>query len=342
MNDFYIMREDNIVGQVKDNEIVSLESLAPMFLKTTQDFETWLCDRCADLSRSNMRIILRSMSLPVTSARSAVMFVNAVSITDSFWVKPTDSNLSYKDVAFKNDKYFKAALVGDPDVFSFQMETSPEITNIGSFNKGWKLINGEWYLYKSGTQFQIFSELFTANLGLELGLDMVEYFSEDGFIVCKSFVEDGWCFEPAKSVIGQNSSDYIECCVKMQSLGLLKPYLDIIFLDAIVRNADRHEFNFGFLTSENNITLAPNFDNNLSLFHSGLPTVFSRQDVLVKDFLEGLKFVKNTYGISYTLPPVDEKIIEKAYLKIQDRYKIGIPLSAVSEFCISAYNCLHC
>jgi hypothetical protein len=328
----YVMRKDEIVATIENNRILDISVKAPLYLQNYRNFMSWINDRGADISRSNMRIILRHLGYPLQDIRKAVISVNAACINDSFWIREKMSVLKYTDVKFKSDKYMKAALIGDPDIFSLEKETTPEIANIGSFNKGWKLRNNKWFLYKTGTKLEIFSELFTSKLAIELNLNAVAYYIDGGFIVCENFTKEGKDFESAKSLIGTDTS-YPRVTKILQSLGLMKEYLDIIYMDAIVRNADRHEFNYGFLTAPGGlIELAPNFDNNLSLFCKGIPNNLDRKDPLVTDFVQLLQEMK----ISYSIPNLTEEIIREAYEKTLREYYIDIPFKVVETFCMNA------
>jgi hypothetical protein len=328
------MRENTIVAVIEQDTIVEILTHAPLYINRTGDFRGWLQDRGADLQRSYMRSILRHLGLPLLDVVAAVKYVHAASVTDSFWIRPSGSGLTYEDVKFSRFSYFKAALAGDTNLFSFPREHTPEITNIGSFNKGWKMVDGEWYLYKAGTRLEHFSELFTGLLAARLGLDAVEYWMDGDYIVCKNFVKHGSCFEPAKSLIGENI-EYTANCHEMEKLGLLQPYLDILFMDAIVRNPDRHEFNYGFVTDcTGGIVIAPNFDNNVSLFSRGIPQNIERDDVLVNDFVDVLRELRAA-GYVYEIPQLTEDIISDVYEQIGFD---EIPLRTLAEFCMNAYR----
>jgi len=330
----HIMRGDTQVAEVRNDRLISATPHAPLFLQNRSDFLGWIKDRGADLSRSNMRIILKQLGLPLHDIDAAVRSVNAASVTDSFWIKSHGSNISYDDVAFKTDIYAKAALCGDPDIFLLARDSTPELTNIGSFNKGWRLRGGTWYLFKTGTELEIFSELFTSKLASLLSLDAVGYFIEDGYIVCKNFVAPSWDFEPAKSVIGEDC-DYLKVYPAMREHGLENEYMDIIFMDAIVRNTDRHEFNFGFLTTAcGEIKLAPNFDNNLALFCRGIPSNLERNDPLVNDFID----LRKSANFEYKLPALSPQMVEEAFDKTIKEYPVDIPKDVTIQFCMNAYN----
>ena len=279
-----------------------------------------------------MRIILRQLGLPLQNINRAVKFVRAASITDSYWIREAGSSLQWKNVKFTGNQYMKAALYGDPDIFTLDKEVTPEITNIGSFNKGWRLENGEWFLYKTGKPLEIFSELFTSLLSIELGLNAVRYNIQDSLIKCKNFVTDNWDYEPAKSLIGDNIS-YERNIEVMKPLGLLKEYMDLIFMDAIVRNADRHEFNYGFLTNiDGAILLAPNFGNNLSLFCTGIPANLERKDPTVSEFCAVHS------ETDYKIPAMNEDTIAKIYRQAIEEYPVDVSADIVVEFCMNAYK----
>jgi len=327
-----VHRGNETVAIVEDDQIVSVSEQAPIYLRKGGDFTEWLTDRGADTNRSYIRILLKQLRLPQMNILQGVKFVNAACITDTFWIKPKNKDIGYKDTIFHADNpYFKASLQGDADIYELPVLLTPEVTNIGSFNKGWKNFNGEWFLYKTGSALEIFSELFTSNLAVILGLDAVQYYMDSGFVVSKNFVPQGFCFEHAKSLIGEDTS-YKKNLDVFTDYGLQKEYLDLIFMDAIVRNGDRHEFNYGVMTdSRGVIKMAPNFDNNLSLFHNGVPSRLARNDVMVTDFIEILDYA------DYKIPVMTAEILNEAINKSMDEYPVNVDKEVVFDFCMNAY-----
>ena len=229
--------------------------------------------------------------------------------------------------------------MGDTDIFSKECVLTPEITNIGSYDKGWRLLDNMWVLSKAGSPLEIWSEIFTSKLAQELNLSAVDYKCVDGFSFCHNFVPRNWDFEPAKSLVGDDNSNKTNLPV-MERLGLVKPYLDILFMDAIVRNGDRHEFNYGFLTNEQGkINLATNFDNNMAMFWNGIPLNLERDDVMVRDFIDAIKIC------DYSIPHLNSQIVENAYHHAISDCKFielpQIPIRAVVDFCMNAYNRIY-
>ena len=327
-----IMRGDIVAAEVEKNHVICVYDCAPLHIKTWNNFELWIEDRAVDLTRSTMRVILRHLGLSSHDSQSAVRYVHGASLTDTFWIKEDSQNLTWQNVQFLDDGYFRAAIFGDPDLE--KKIYSPELTNIGSFNKGWKLEEGKWILYKQNSDLEAFSEVFVSKLALEIGINTVEYtYVSDGVVCCENFARDGWSFEPAKSVVGVNL-DYDFNYETMEKLGLQNAYMNLIFLDAIVRNFDRHEFNYGFLTNDSGeIHLAPSFDYNLSLFCHGIPKNFQRNDIMVEDFLH----LQNR--VQHKLPIVNENKINLAFNHTKLLAKsLGIKFEHVLEFCMNAYN----
>ena len=87
------------------------------------------------------------MRLRTTDDIATALAVNAATVTDRYWFKPEGSSAVYEDIRFKENYFAELALRGDPDSFSRKPSRTPELTNTGSFEKCWKLIAGEWWMY---------------------------------------------------------------------------------------------------------------------------------------------------------------------------------------------------
>lgn len=94
-----------------------------------------------------------------------------MTIADSYWIRFNDKE--YEDIRFKRDDYCNLALKGEECNCGFVR--TPELTNIGSFEKCWKLIDDERWLYKCDNKLELFSELFISRLGKKLGFDMADW-----------------------------------------------------------------------------------------------------------------------------------------------------------------------
>ena len=318
--DYIIMSGDFEVALVKGDYVVKIlnEPLCPIYLKRTKDFRGWLISRSIDLHRTNSRVLRKALRLRNCDEIDLVLKVNAVTLTDNYWVKKYIDNLKWKDVYVNDDRLYNIALNGlYEDVEGFV--NTYELTNIGSYEKCWKIIDNKWCLIKTSKISEKFSELFIEKLGVYFGYDMAKYFNySDGFIGSIDFTERKgphikFNYEPIHSLVGDDE-DYYHVVEELSKLEngweLVSEYFKIIFMDAIVINPDRHLFNFGILRDPNNgnvLSLAPNFDNNLALISRGYPSIPKSTNPIIMDFVE---IVDECPGM-FVLPSLNEEVLER-------------------------------
>ena len=183
-----LMSEDRVIATVKNGVITDAdERLLPLYLKRTGNIEGWLASRAIDSHRTNSRLLKRALRLRTADDIATALAVNAATVTDRYWFKPNGSAAVYEDIRFKENYFAELALRGDPDSFSRKPSRTPELTNTGSFEKCWKLIDGEWWMYKSGNKEEYFSELFICKLCEKLGLPTAHYELDGRYIRSKDF-----------------------------------------------------------------------------------------------------------------------------------------------------------
>ena len=160
------MSEDKVIATVKNGEITDCnETLLPLYLKRTKNLEGWLASRAIDTHRTNSRLLKKALRLRTADDAQIALAVNAATVTDRYWFRPEESTAVYEDIRFKENYFDSLALRGDPNGFSHKPSRTPELTNTGSYEKCWRLIDGAWWMYKSGTPNEYFSELFISRLG---------------------------------------------------------------------------------------------------------------------------------------------------------------------------------
>lgn len=183
------------------------KDLCPLYLSRTKDFIGWLEARCIDLHRTNSRILKKALRLKNCEAYELVLKVNAVTLTDNYWVKKVGDNKTWEGVYVNDDSLYNIALVGLYEDVGGLINTY-ELTNIGSYEKCWKLIDNKWNLIKVASFNEKFSELFIERLGLRFGYDMTKYLDyETGLIRSVDFTEhfgltSEFNFEPIHSIVG--------------------------------------------------------------------------------------------------------------------------------------------
>ncbi len=327
--DFYIMSQDTIAAKWQSGKLEIInEALLPLLLVNSKDANKWLETRAIDCHRANSRLLKKALRLTEKDDISTVTSVNAVTITDCYWIKPLDSKLKYSDVRFDNDYFSNLALTGNYDSFNkaanSKTSKTPELTNIGSFEKCWKLKGGQWWMYKKANHDEMFSELFIYHLGIELGFNMAEYKRGKGIIKTKDFTDNALVnFEPAYSFM-KDCEDYIATVDMLRSIcpDAVGDYVRMLFLDTICANPDRHTFNFGILRDIDTgeiLGLAPNFDNNMALISRGYPKNITRKnDLLIRLFNELLDFDKR---LKRYIPDISEDMIKNVIKSVGMRVR---------------------
>ena len=206
-----IMSRDKIIAKVRDGLIIESDmALLPLFLKRTGDVASWLADRAIDAHRTNSRLLKKVLRLTSADDVEVVLRVNAATITDTYWFRQDGSDLQYDDVRFKANYFDKLALRGDPDSFNQPYSPTPELTNIGSFEKCWRLVDDEWLMIKQGNDLERFSELFICRLGQALGFSVAEYMPENGTIRSPDFTDGASVnYESACGIIGDDDDYFV-------------------------------------------------------------------------------------------------------------------------------------
>ena len=101
------------ITELIDNKLNLIKpSLAPMYLELTSNVPKWLETRAIDSHRANSRLLKKALRLTERDDIGSVLSVNAVTITDNYWIKPINSDLCYADVRFDNDYFATLALTG--------------------------------------------------------------------------------------------------------------------------------------------------------------------------------------------------------------------------------------
>lgn len=304
-----IFSKDRVIGTVKDGLLIHFDSdRLPYYLLRTKDVEDWMRSRAIDAHRTNSRLLKRALRIGSTDDLDAVLRVHATTITDTYWFRADGETLSYANVRFRENQFAALALRGDPNAFNLPYSHTPELTNIGSYEKCWRLKDGTWQMVKRENDAERFSELFISRLGKTLGFPMAEYLPDGDTVVSPDFTGGAAVnFESADGLVGDNE-DYGENFRVFWALSpeLAREYLQIIYMDTLCFNMDRHTKNYGVLRDVESgaiRSMAPNFDNNIALIARGIPNDITRaHDKLVELFLDLLRQDSRALKIAREFP----------------------------------------
>ena len=339
----YIMSKDTVTAIYENRQLTVLNrQLLPLFLKNFSDVDSWLITRAIDSHRANSRLIKKALRLKERDDISTVIKVNAASITDCYWVKQSDSKLTYNDVRFCTDYFSELALNGSFDSLNNAYEhkdcNTPELTNTGSFEKCWKLVGGKWYMYKKANENEQFSEIFICRLGKALGMNMVEYFKGDDCVITPDFTDAASVnFEPAFCFMLDNE-DYNDVISALEKLypKAIPDYIKMLFLDTVCSNPDRHTGNFGLLRDTDTgefVGFAPCFDHNMALVSRGYPKMNNSHDLLVELFAE---MIEEHPQYAEYIPEIDHSMVKE----IAESIDLSIDKDFVADYVMNKYDLL--
>lgn len=336
IRNYEIFSGEILVAVWNDNVLTVVNAdLIPMYLKYNQDADRWLASRAIDHRRPNSRLLKKALRLVEKDDISSVIHVNGAKITDNYWIREVGSNLTYSDVKFSDDYFSNLALKGNYDSFNraanSKRSKTPELTNVGSFEKCWKLRDGKWWMYKKASHDEMFSELFVYELGCALGMNMAVYQRGEACIKSLDFTEAARVnFEPASTFMGDNE-DYFDVVKALEKIcpKAIPDYIRMIFMDTICANPDRHTNNFGLLRDIKTgdlIGFAPNYDNNMALISRGYPSKSGSKDMLISLFNELIE----EYPIYRScIPEVTEEMVRVAIAKVNMKVRTQVVVDLV-------------
>lgn len=173
----------------------------------------------------------------------------------------------------------------------------------GNLKKRWKIIDGKRCLVKGGSnpfRQQPFNEVIASCIMDQLSIPHIPYQITwnrgASYSVCEDFIDENTELIPAWRIINiakRNNSvsvyqHFVDCCERLGIQGVV-PFLDqMITLDYIIANEDRHLNNFGALRNAETlewIGMAPIYDSGSSFGYDKLPMqIRSGQEIVCKPF----------------------------------------------------------
>ena len=302
---YLIMNKDNAVAEF-DLYWKTIEIYGKMpYSYTTLD--AWLKERAKFSCAHDVKEFFKTIGIEKTA--DMIDVTHCVSLHDSFWVKRTDSTLTWKNVSpFRND-YSKVistyalegVYIGKDDKNYF----SPVVGTDGSFPHTWKYSPYGITFIKAGSKYTVgggnsgrepFSEYYASVISDYLGFNHVRYTIRnhvrhdkkiDVVTECKCFTSEDIGTVTAYSLGLKTYEDVIEYCKKL-SVNAYDTIIDMLFLDCLLLNTDRHFSNIEFFIDNDTLEvkdIAPIFDNNYSFlprFIEGYDT-FTRKDYVARD-----------------------------------------------------------
>lgn len=264
----------------------------------------WWIDRSIPASRFGIRKALETLN--VSSTKLLLTRCMGLSLSDQYWIRPQESTVAWNEVNFFENPFsddIGDVLLGKAtkaDGFDFH---SPDNTSDGCLKKRWKIIDGKRCLIKAGSgpyMQQPFNEVIATRIMERLRIPHVPYtllWDDDiPYSVCEDFITTDTELVPAWRVMQTAKKDnnttvyrhYLNCCESFRLIDMVHAVDQMIVLDYIIANEDRHQNNFGLLRDANTLEwleTSPIFDSGSSLGYDKLPSrIISGQDIECKPF----------------------------------------------------------
>ena len=267
-------------------------------------FNDWWLDRSIPSSRLGIKDAMTALNISTTCSLLTKSY--GLSLSDQYWVCPEDSYLEWENVNFFNNNFaddIGNILFGKKSQNKILDFNSPDNTSDGNLKKRWKIINKKRCLIKGGSnpfRQQPFNEVIADRIMTRLGIDHISYevIWDGGFpySLCEDFITENTELIPAWRIMQvqkKKSSDsvykhFLNCC---DFVGIKQPtrFLNqMIVLDFIIANEDRHFNNFGAVRNAETLEwlgMAPIYDSGSSLGYDKLPAqIRSGKDIVCKPF----------------------------------------------------------
>ena len=279
MNKNIIMAELKVVfNKVYISRVIST---IPPYIN---NIDEWVNNRLTPIGRENIAVLLKQSQ--ITSQSEFLYVTHAISLNDTFWVNCVENPTTWDRINPFRNRFSKIiseiALTCNYDGGNLR-SPSPDYTVDGSVNKCWKRKNGKIYLYKSDGEcwsdkagLRPYCEYYASQVAEQLGVHRyVRYGIEVGktekgykkpYVFSEIFTSEKYGYVPiAYTKYGRVPLQQLYSLLSDRGKITLR---EMLLLDSITVNFDRHLGNYGFLFDTDSLKVAefsPIFDNDCSL-----------------------------------------------------------------------------
>ena len=338
------------------------KDLFPLDLELTEEgIAKWLKHRTIPKNRAYVHNFLSKCGLNINRPMTIIKVSKGLSLNDCYWVVEEGFEGTYDKFNLYDNRFSQVlaliAFTGYGSSIRTSLASCPEFTTNGMLPKCWRRKDGKIMLYKGGTSGasntgnEPYSEYYAAQVAKALGVNAIEYglskWKGELCSTCELFTSKEYSFLPVGRVVTSGGMKAVREYYEKLGQNFVDALNDMIVLDAIIMNTDRHFGNFGFIVDNKTnkiVAPAPLFDHGNALFNFAgrddlesekalneyantlVPCVYddfigTAKNVLTQKHREGLrkllefKFKKNS---RYNLPDKRLKMLEKM---IQTRAK---------------------
>ncbi|MDR1523159.1 MAG: hypothetical protein LBS29_04345 [Endomicrobium sp.] len=249
----------------------------------------WWVGRAIPVNRDGVKDVLQALDEYYPSILAAKCY--GLSLSDQYWINPVGIGLKWKDVNFFENDFSEdmgVMLFGNiPEDMSSVSLISPDNTADGVLRKKWIIVNKKRVLMKGASnkdyKQEPFNEVIASALMRRLKISHVNYtltFNKGRpYSLCDNFVTPNTELIPAwrvykliqKDIVDAKFMHMLDCCEKAGIVNIRHSLEQMLILDYIIMNEDRHFNNFGFIRDADTLEwkgFAPIFDSGSSLWYN--------------------------------------------------------------------------
>ena len=254
---------------------------------------SWLKHRTIPKNRAYVDAFLSKCGLSLNRPMNVISVSKGLSLNDCYWVTPEDFDGTFEKFNLYDNRFSKIlgliAFTGFGSSIRSSLASCPEFTTNGMLPKCWRREKGKIMLYKGGTKGasntgnEPFSEFYASQIAEKMEINAVKYGLSNWKIngkdnkpyhelcsTCELFTSKEYSFMPIGRLVKKGGMKAVREYYETLGDEYVSALDDMLVLDAVICNTDRHYGNFGFLIDNrtNKISApAPLFDHGNSLFN---------------------------------------------------------------------------
>lgn len=307
---YQLMNKDCVVATYEERqalddytyvEVEQQDAYLPIGFISIDD---WIDGRQIAKHRVSIEKLMRELGM--NTRHDFIGMARCLSLTDTFWMKRADEDVSWDEVSlYRNpfdDVIARIAFDGTGMYGRQNSPTSPEFATSGSFAKCWVREGDAISLLKRGSEgwanagFEPYSEKLASDILDAAHINHVPYevvnFHGKLASKCPMFTSEELGFVSAHRFFTGpfSTEDMLRFTCEHNAE---EAFREMLVMDAVFANVDRHSGNYGFLVNNNTgevAGMAPLFDHNMAC----LPMMMEQDN-----FDEYLQMIGPKIGVSF-------------------------------------------
>ena len=261
------------------------KDLFPLDLELTEEgIAKWLKHRTIPKNRAYVHNFLSKCGLNINRPMTIIKVSKGLSLNDCYWVVEEGFEGTYDKFNLYDNRFSQVlaliAFTGYGSSIRTSLASCPEFTTNGMLPKCWRRKDGKIMLYKGGTSGasntgnEPYSEYYAAQVAKALGINAIEYglskWKGELCSTCELFTSKEYSFLPVGRVVTSGGMKAVREYYEKLGQDFVDALNDMLVLDAIIINTDRHFGNFGFIVDNKTnkiVAPAPLFDHGNALFN---------------------------------------------------------------------------